>query len=285
MPWRQPSPMDQTTPFIADDLRDRLSMTELCERYRVSRKTGYTWVDRDLTHGPQGLEARSRRPSTSPRHTPDSVVATIREARPRQPSWGAKTLVAILRTRPPRWPWPARSTVCDILSRHGFGPKTRKRRALGPPGTPSSHMGAPHAGWRADFTGPGTTGAGRSGSPLPIPAGDRRLLLRGQALSSTRVAAATPVFTRVFNACGWPPRLRTDTGVPFATSTRARLSPLSAWGVRLGLFPAFIDPGTPPPHGRHERRHRPLKAAPPPTWRHPARTTAAVHPLPRRVQP
>jgi hypothetical protein len=94
--------MDQKTQFIADDLRDRLAMTELCERYRIRRKTGYKWVARYLTRGPQGLEERSRRPSTSPRHTPDYVVAAILEARPRQLSWGAKKLVSILSTRHPR---------------------------------------------------------------------------------------------------------------------------------------------------------------------------------------
>ena len=44
-------------------------MTELCERYGGSRQTGYAWVDHSLTHGPQGVEERSRRPDTSPRHT------------------------------------------------------------------------------------------------------------------------------------------------------------------------------------------------------------------------
>ena len=92
--------MDQNTPFIADDLRDRLAMTELCELYGVSRKTGYKWLDRYLTPGPQGLEERSRRPRTSPRHTPDDVVAAILEARQRHPSWGAKKLVSILQHTP-----------------------------------------------------------------------------------------------------------------------------------------------------------------------------------------
>ena len=89
MPWSQISPMDQKTQFIADYLRDRLSVTEL---YGISRKTGYKWLDRSLTHGPQGLEERSRRPSTSPRHTPNYVVTAILEARRRHPSWGAKKL-------------------------------------------------------------------------------------------------------------------------------------------------------------------------------------------------
>jgi putative transposase len=118
MPWRHTAPMDQKTQFSADYWRDRLSVTELCTLDEVSRKTAYTWIDRDLTHGPQGLEARSHRPSTSPRHTPDHVVAAILDARRLHPSLGAKKLVPILRTRHPRWPWPARSTVCDILSRH-----------------------------------------------------------------------------------------------------------------------------------------------------------------------
>jgi putative transposase len=144
MPWRQTSPMDQKIQFLADYLRDRLSGTELCTLYGVSRKTASTWIDRSLTHGPQGLEERSRRPSTSPRHTPEHVVAAILDARRRHPSWGAKKLVSILRTRHPRWPWPARATGCDILSRHHSVPRRRQRRAIGHPGQPTSHIIAAH---------------------------------------------------------------------------------------------------------------------------------------------
>jgi putative transposase len=260
MPWRQTSPMDQKTQFIADDLRDRLSMTELCEFYRVSRKTGYKWVNRYLTHGPQGLEERSHRPSTSPRHTPDYVVAAILEARQRHPSWGAKKLLAILTKHQPQWPWPARSTVCDILQRHGLVPKKRKRRSIGHPGKPISHIGAPNDVWSADFKGHFKTGDGRYCYPLTITDGYSRFLLSCQALSSTSVAEAKPVFTRVFKEFGLPQRIRTDNGVPFATNTLARLSQLSAWWVRLGILPEFIEPGKPQQNGRHERMHRTLKA-------------------------
>jgi putative transposase len=211
--------MDQNTQFIADYLRDRLSVIELCALYGISRKTAYKWIDRYLTHGPQGLEARSRRPRTSPRHTPDYVVAAILDARRRHPSWGAKKLVSILSTRYPRWPWPARSTICDILSRHHLLPKRRKRRAIGHPGKPTSHIAAPNEVWSADFKGHIKTGDGRYGYPLTIAEGYSRFLLGCEALSSTRVQEATPVFMRVFNAFGLPQRLRTDHGVPFATNT------------------------------------------------------------------
>jgi putative transposase len=252
--------MDQRTQFIADYLRDRLSVTELCELYSISRKTGDTWIDRYLTHGPQGLEERSRRPSTSPRHTPDHVVAEILDARRHHPSWGAKKLLSILSQRHPRWPWPARSTVCDILSRHGLVPQKRQRRAMGHPGKPTSHIGAPNEVWSADFKGHFKTSDGRYCYPLTITDGYSRFLLACQALSSTRVQEAKPVFTRVFKAFGLPQRIRTDNGVPFATNTLGRLSQLSAWWVRLGILPEFIEPGKPHQNGRHERMHRTLKA-------------------------
>jgi len=69
MPWRAASPMDQRIQFIADFLRDTLSITELCALYGVACKTGYKWIDRYLRHGPAGLEERSRRPRRSPNQT------------------------------------------------------------------------------------------------------------------------------------------------------------------------------------------------------------------------
>src|SRR6266850_1034815 len=77
MPWRAASPMDQRTQFIADFLRDVLSLTELCALYGVARKTGYKWIDRYLRHGPAGLEERSRRPRRSPNQTSDAVASAI----------------------------------------------------------------------------------------------------------------------------------------------------------------------------------------------------------------
>ena len=68
------------------------------------------------------------------------------------------------------------------------------------------------------------------------------------------------MFTRVFKEFGLPQRIRTDNGVPFATNALARLSPLSAWWVRLGILPECIEPGKPHQNGRHERMHRTLNA-------------------------
>jgi putative transposase len=156
--------------------------------------------------------------------------------------------VSILHNRHPSWSWPGRSTVCDILRRHGLVPKQRHPRHLGHPGKPTTLIAAPNEVWSADFQGQCNTGDGLYGDPLTVADGYRRVLLGCQALSSTRV--------------------------PGATHTLGRRSPLAAWWGHLGLFPACIAPGKPQQNGRHERLHRPLKAA---TTHPPART--------RRAQP
>ena len=259
MPWSQITPMDQRTQFIADYLRASLSITELCALYGVARKTGYKWIDRYLHYGPAGLDERSRKPGASPNQTDPEIVAAVLEARRRHPSWGAKKLLVLLHKGHPRWDLPGRSTVCDILSRHGMVPKQRQRRRIGHPGKPTSTILAPNDLWCADFKGQFKTGDGLYCYPLTVTDGYSRYLLSCQGLDSTAVAGARPVFTRLFKEYGLPLRIRTDNGVPFATTTLARLSALSAWWVRLGVMPELIEPGKPQQNGRHERMHRTLK--------------------------
>lgn len=260
MPWSETSPMDQRTQFIADYLRDTLAVTELCQLYGVSRKTAYKWIDRYLRQGPAGLEERSRRPRHSPNETAPEIVSAFLDARRRHPSWGAKKLLTLVHKRHPRWELPGRSTVCDILSRNGMVPKKRQRRRIGHPGKPTSTINAPNDIWSADFKGQFKTGNGIYCYPLTVTDGYSRYLLGCQALYSTAVVGAKPVFTRLFKEYGLPHRIRTDNGVPFATNTLARLSELSAWWVRRGVLPELIEPGKPQQNGRHERMHRTLKA-------------------------
>jgi transposase len=46
MPWKQVSPMDERIKFVARYLADECTMTELCEDFEISRKTGYKWLER-----------------------------------------------------------------------------------------------------------------------------------------------------------------------------------------------------------------------------------------------
>jgi hypothetical protein len=59
-------------PWISDcnsvthALSDRFTMTELCERFGVSRRIGYKWLARFTEDGKRGLVNRSRRPHRCP---------------------------------------------------------------------------------------------------------------------------------------------------------------------------------------------------------------------------
>jgi putative transposase len=55
MPWKETCIMDERVMFIAECLRGELPVTALCERYRISRKTGYRWLGR---YRPDPLIAR-----------------------------------------------------------------------------------------------------------------------------------------------------------------------------------------------------------------------------------
>src|SRR3970282_1044067 len=199
--------MDQRTQFIADYLRKVLSVTELCDLYGVSRKTAYKWIDRYLRQGPAGLEERSRRPHASPNRTDEVIVAATLEARRRPPSWGGKQRPALVHKRRRDWDLPHRSTVCDILSRHGMVPKKRSRRRIGHPGRPSSSILAPNDLWCADFKGQFKTGNGRYCYPLTVTDGFSGYLLGCKGLDSTAVQEAKPVFTQLFREYGLPSRI------------------------------------------------------------------------------
>ena len=65
MPWRENCAMDERMRFIVERRSNEWTMTELCDRYEISRKTGYKWLQRLRSEGWEGLRDRSRRPRRS----------------------------------------------------------------------------------------------------------------------------------------------------------------------------------------------------------------------------
>ena len=260
MPWRETLLMDQRVQFIADYQRDVFDVADLARRFGISRKTAYNWIDRYEVARPAGLVDRSRRPGHCPHETPTTIVAALLELRGRHPTWGAKKLLKIVATRQPTWTLPARSTVCDLLDRAGLITTSRRRQVPAHPGRPLTPMTAPNGIWTADFKGQFKTRNGVYCYPLTIVDGFSRYLLACQGLLSTAIALARPIFLRLFQEYGLPDMIRTDNGVPFATTALGRLSTLSVWWIRLGILPELIEPASPQQNGRHERMHRTLKA-------------------------
>lgn len=260
MPWRTRSPMDERLQFVADYQRQLWTMSALCTRYGISRKTGYALIDRYEADGAAGLTPRSSRPRHSPQATTPLIVDAIIELRTRYPTWGGKKIIAVLGDRHPSWTLPAVSTANDILKRRGLVEARRRRRPVGHPGYQPRTATAPNEIWTTDFKGQFRTRDAQLCYPLTICDHFSRYLIACRGLAAPTTAGAVAVFRRAFAEYGLPAVIRSDNGEPFAAPSLGRLSRLSVWWIRLGIRPELIAPASPQQNGAHERLHRTLKA-------------------------
>lgn len=261
MPWLETNPMDQRMRFLEDVRLARLSMTELCAHFQISRKTGYKWIAREAEEGRRGLADRSRAPHHCPHKISDEMATLLCEFRIQHDDWGARKLLTVLQRRHPRrHDWPAPSTVADLLQREGLVRRNRRRRArVEHPGAAHMQTEAPNDCWTTDFKGEFRTGDGIYCYPLTIADLHARFLLDCHGRYSTKTVTAWPVFEAAFREYGLPWVMRSDNGPPFATTSIHGLSKLSVWWMRLGIRHDRITPGTPSENGAHERMHRTLK--------------------------
>jgi transposase InsO family protein len=253
--------MDQRTKFVEAYRSRTWKMTELCDRFGVSRKTGYKWLRRAEAEGWVGLGDRSRRPHSCPWQTPREVEQAIVEARVTHPDWGPVKILEYLEKRQPDLSLPAPSTAGKLLDQWDLVKRRRPRRFWRHPSGPVLQPLAPNELMTADFKGQFRTGDGVYCYPLTIADSYSRYLLRCQALSSVSTAEARPVFERLFRETGLPQAIQTDNGAPFSATGLHGLCGLSVWWMRLGIQHLRSRPGHPQDNGRHERMHRTLKAA------------------------
>ena len=174
-------------------------------------------------------------------------------------SW-ASWCAHLTRPRYPEMALPAVSTAGDLLVRRGLVKKRRRRRNHRQPGVVSPVTVRPNDIWAADFKGQFKTGDGIYCFPLTLTDLHTRYLLACKGLLFTRQVGAFPVFERAFREFGLPLAIRTDNGVPFASTGLHGLSRLNVWWIRLGIQHQRIQPSSPQQNGQHERMHRTLKA-------------------------
>lgn len=259
MPWTETSPMDERLRFIYDYRDGYYEMTELCERYGVSRKTGYKWLARFEEEGKRGLTDRSRAPHSCPHKVPAAVAEVLCAARRKHPDWGPGKLIGWLEPKHPDITWPAPSTVSDLFVREGLVKPQRRRRRHRHPGVVAPVTHAPNDLWTADFKGHFKTRDGIYCYPLTIADQHSRYLLTCKGLLSTKGDGVRRAFERAFAEYGLPGAIRTDNGVPFATTGIHGLSQLNVWWMRLGIQHQRIRPASPQENGVHERMHRTMK--------------------------
>lgn len=259
MPWKESCRVEERMKFVAR-LRNGERMTDLCQEFGISRKTGYKLVERFEQLSAIGLLDQSRAPARIPHRTPSAVVDMLVALRTEHPTWGPKKLRAQLLRQQPGVAVPAASTVGELLKKRGLIEPRKRRGRPAVEYSPLCHAEAPNDVWCVDFKGQFRLRNGRYCYPLTMTDAYSRWLLTCEGLDDTKGAGAQAVFEATFRRYGLPRAIRSDNGAPFASQSIAGLSRLSVWWMKLGIKLERTEPASPQQNGRHERMHRTLKA-------------------------
>src|SRR3989337_134991 len=258
MPLKGVTVSEQRQRFLEDYKLNYYPVIELAERFSISRKTAYKWIDRFEEEGQTGYREHSRRPGSCPWQTEAAIVQELVDLRKAHPRWGPRKLLDLMHKRNGQRKLPAVSTAALILARQGLARyKRRYRRAH--PGCPKTIPQGPNDIWAADYKGQFRLKNGQYCFPLTVSDLASRYVLGVDAHPAISLDRTIRHFMRLFDTYGLPNRIRTDNGSPFASSALARLSQLSVWFIKLGIYPELIEPGKPQQNGVHERMHRTLK--------------------------
>lgn len=259
MAWKETHVMNERMKFIVEWQAGGHSLAEHCRCYGVSRKTGYKYIERYLAEGPSGLEDRSRAPHHHPNAIAEKVELAILELQAKHPTWGAKKLKGWLETNRRQDEWPARSTITEMLDRHGLVRRRRLHRRGLSQHWPLTMADLANQVWGIDFKGWFLTMDGRRCDPLTVSDLHSRYILRLQAVEKPDGRHVWPVLEAAFREVGLPEVIRSDNGPPFASTAAGGLGWLSVQLIKAGVKPERIKPANPQQNGCHERMHRTLK--------------------------
>jgi len=260
MAWHETDVVNERVKFVAAAQSGRWTMTELCLRFGVSRKTDYKLLGRYEALGLDGLRDRSRAPTTHPNQLPAELEAAIMRARKAHPTWGSKKLLVLLEADGSGDALPARSTIDAVLKRAGLVRPRRARARHQPSWKPEIEALAPNDVWSIDYKGWFRVGDGTRCDPLTVNDVFSRYSFECRALVAPKLEDVRLRLERLFWKHGLPRFMLSDNGPPFGSKGLGRLSRLGVWLLRLGVQPIFIEPGHPEQNGRHERFHETLKA-------------------------
>jgi transposase InsO family protein len=255
MPFQEMSIMSVKLEFALQAIQEETNMEELCERYEISRTTGYKYRSRFLVGGIDGLQERSRRPSSSPSRTPPGVEELVIEIRQEHPAWGGRKIKRRLEDKGHEG-IPCPSTITEILRRNGMIDPLEA---------------AKHAPWKRfereeptellqmDFKGHFPTGSGRC-HPLTVIDDCSRFLIVLEACPNEQTDTVQGCLTKAFRRYGLPSEMTMDNGSPWRNPSSDALTRLEVWLLRLGVDVKNSGERHPQTLGKDERLHRTLKA-------------------------
>jgi transposase InsO family protein len=230
---------------------------QACERFRISRKTGYKWLKRWQSEGDAGLVDQSRRPKESPGKSAAKVEASVLKLRGQHPRWGGRKLRQRLLDKG-QVEVPSASTITAILDRHGL------LSEIDGAGQPRAYQRFEHAApndlWQMDFKGHFALVGGGRCHPLTVLDDHSRYSIGVRACGNEQGITVMQELVTMFRQFGLPVRMLMDNGAPWGDEGGQPWTIVTSWLVRLGIRVSHIRPHHPQTQGKDERFHRTLKA-------------------------
>ena len=233
-------------------------VTEVADRYEVSRQSVHTWVSRYRDEGPPGLEDRSHQVHGHPWQIPAELESAVCELRRAHQRWGPKRLVFEMGRR--GLGTVTRSTVYRVLVRNGLiEPRSRRRRRQD---YTRWERPVPMQLWQLDVTASAFLAGGAEVKIVTGIDDHSRYCVIARA---ARRATARPVcraFIEAMTVYGVPEEVLTDNGTVF-TGRFIKPRPAEVLFERIcrenGITARRTRPRSPTTTGKIERLHQSLQ--------------------------
>jgi transposase InsO family protein len=234
-------------------------VTEVAQRYGVSRQSVHAWVRRYRDGGLAGLADRSHRPAECPHQTAASVEALVCELRRSHPRWGPQRLAYELERRDVD-PVPSLATLYRILVRNTLIVPGQRRRPR------SSYVRwereAPMELWQLDVMGGVMLIDGRELKLISGIDDHSRFIVIAQLVVRASGRAVCQAFAGAMRAFGVPGEVLTDNGKQFTgrfTQPQATEVLFERICRENGVTVRTTKPRSPTTTGKIERWHKTVR--------------------------
>ena len=233
-------------------------VTEVAERYGVSRQSVHSWLVRYRDEGPPGLEDRSHQVHAHPWQIPAELEAVVCELRRAHRKWGPKRLVFEMGRR--GLGTVTRSTVYRVLVRNQLiEPRSRRRRRQD---YVRWERPVPMQLWQLDVTASAFLA---DGAEVKIVTGiddHSRYCVIARAVMRATARPVCQAFIEAMTIYGVPEEVLTDNGTVF-TGRFIRPRPAEVLFERIcrenGITRRLTKPRSPTTTGKIERLHQSLQ--------------------------
>jgi transposase InsO family protein len=233
-------------------------VTEVAERYGVSRQSVHTWLRRYRGEGPPGLEDRSHKVRQHPWQIPAELEAAICELRRAHRKWGPKRLVFEMGRR--GLGAATRSAVYRVLIRNQLiEPRSRRRRRQD---YVRWERPVPMQLWQLDVTASAFLADGREVKIVTGIDDHSRYCVIATAVLRATARPVCRAFIEATAVYGVPEEVLTDNGTVF-TGRFIKPRPAEVLFERIcrenGITQRLTKPRSPTTTGKIERLHQSLQ--------------------------